>query len=73
MDKETLVPIEPKVVLPEVTLVGQDGNAFAIMGACKRAARNVYSQEEWENIQAQMMSGDYDNLLQIAMKYFDVY
>ena len=73
MSEETLVPIEPLEELPEVTLVGRDGNAFNIMGLCMRAARKHYTQEQWENIREQMMSGDYDHLLWVAQKYFDVH
>ena len=69
---EVLVPIEPLEELPKVTLIGEDSNAFNIIGRCKRAARYHYTQEQWTNIQSQMMSGDYDNVIQIATKYFDV-
>ena len=72
MSEETLVLTEPLEELPPVTLVGRDGNAFSIIGSCQRAARNKYTKEQWDNIKNQMISGDYDNLLQIAMKYFDV-
>ena len=72
MSEETLVLTEPLEELPPVNLVGQNGNAFNIIGLCQRASRNKYTKEQWDNIKNQMMSGDYDNLLQIAMKYFDV-
>lgn len=58
---------------PTVSLIGEDGNAFAIMGACKKAARNAgWANEDWKSIQSEMMGGDYDHLLQTAMKYFEV-
>ena len=58
---------------PTVQLVGGDGNAFAILGQCQRAARKAgWSQEHWEKIRDEMTSGDYDYLLGVAMKHFDV-
>lgn len=59
---------------PYVKLVGNDGNAFAIMGACQRAAREAkWTREEIEAVLAEMQSGDYDHLLATAIKYFDVH
>ena len=58
---------------PQVQLVGNDGNAFAIMGACQRAARNAgWDKDRIQTVMDEMMSGDYDNLLATAMKHFDV-
>jgi hypothetical protein len=58
---------------PVVKLVGQDGNAFAILGACRKAARKAgWSDEKIKEVLAEMTSGDYDNLLGVAMKHFDV-
>ena len=59
---------------PEVKLVGEDGNAFNIIACCRRAWRRAGNgMDEWEAIQAEMMSGDYNHLLRVATKYFDVY
>ena len=58
---------------PNVQLVGSDGNAFAIIGRCISAARKAkWSQEQIDNVRKEMMSGDYDHLLQTACMYFDV-
>lgn len=58
---------------PKVKLIGMDGNAYAIIGACKYAwKRNRLPPDNWARIQKEMMSGDYDNLLRTAMKYFEV-
>lgn len=60
---------------PEITipLVGEDGNAFAILAkvrkAMKKAGIPVAEQEEFF---AEAMGGDYDNLLQTVMKWFEV-
>lgn len=58
---------------PVVKLVGQDGNAFAIIGACTRAARKAkWTPEQISKFTDEAMSGDYDNVLQTALKYFEV-
>jgi len=58
---------------PVVKLIGQDGNAFNIMGLCQRAARKAgWTKEQIETVMAEMKTGDYDHLLATAMKYFDV-
>lgn len=58
---------------PSVKLVGQDGNAFAIMGLCSRAAKKAgWAPDQIKAVMTEMQSGDYDHLLQTAMKHFDV-
>ena len=58
---------------PSVKLVGNNGNAFAIMGNCFKAARKAgWSQEQIDIVKNEMTSGDYNHLLATAMKYFDV-
>lgn len=58
---------------PRVKLIGQDGNAFAVLGACRAAARRAkWSNEQWNAVMADMMSGDYNHLLFVAMQHFDV-
>ena len=59
--------------LPKVKLSGRDGNAFAIMGECQKAARQAgWSAEQIKVVMDDMKAGDYDHLLQTAMKNFDV-
>ena len=59
--------------MPFVQLIGNDGNAFAIIGACQKAARKAgWSKERMDAVRDEMMSGDYDNLLRVAMTHFDV-
>ena len=55
---------------PEVQLVGNDGNAWAIMGRVASALREAgCSKEHIDAYQSESMSGDYDNLLRVACKY----
>jgi hypothetical protein len=55
---------------PILKLVGETGNAFAILGMASRVARK--NNMDWDKISKEAMSGDYDNLLQVMCKYFDV-
>jgi hypothetical protein len=60
---------------PDVTveLVGQDGNAGAIMGRVSRALKRAgATQDEVDQFRAEAMSGDYNHLLQTAMAWVDV-
>ena len=58
---------------PVVKLIGKDGNAFAIIGECRRAARKAgFTSEEISDIVSEMTSGDYNHLLVTAMTYFKV-
>ncbi len=58
---------------PTVTLVGQDGNAFNVLGLCQRAAKRAgWPPEQIDAVMQEMRSGDYDHLLQTAMEHFDV-
>lgn len=43
-------------------LVGQDGNAFALMGYTARALKNEGLQDKVEEMQSRAMAGDYYNL-----------
>lgn len=57
----------------KVQLSGNDGNAFAIMGAVSKALRRAdVSQSEIDQYLNQSMSGDYDNLIQTAMRWVSV-
>lgn len=58
---------------PTVELVGQDGNAFAILGRCQRAARAAkWDKARLDAFMAEAMGGDYDHLLRTVMNHFEV-
>jgi len=58
---------------PRVKLIGRDGNAFFILGTCRRAAKQAkWTDEQWSEFETQATDGDYDRLLQVVMEYFDV-
>lgn len=57
----------------KVKIIGEDGNALAIIGRCLDAARDAcWSTEEISLFFQEATSGDYDHLLVTVMKYFDV-
>ncbi len=65
---------DPKYPDIDVTLTGIDSNAFSIIGTVADALRKGgVSREEINNFRAESMSGDYDNVLQTAMKWVWVY
>jgi len=55
---------------PILKLVGQDGNAYMILGLARKVAKA--NDMDWEAIKTEATSGDYDNLLVTMMKYFEV-
>ena len=62
-----------KIKKPVVKLIGEDGNAFCIMGSCIRAARSAgWEGDRISALTKEMMSGDYTNLLAVAAAHFDV-
>ena len=59
---------------PTVKLIGEDGNAFAIMGTVAKALKKAgFSQEHIAKYYEESSSGDYDNLIRVAMKYAHVH
>ncbi len=58
---------------PRVKLIGQDGNAFAIMGNIKRALKSAGADKEYiDQYISEATSGDYDHLLAVSMEYVNV-
>ena len=55
---------------PQLQLLDQSGNAFAILGAARKVA--IANKLDWDAIKEEATSGDYDHLLQTMMKYFEV-
>lgn len=57
----------------DVDLVGQDGNAFMVLGLCQKAARKAGIEDTKINqFLDEAKKGDYDHLLRTCMKYFNV-
>ncbi len=65
--------IEPKTK-PYVKLIGEDGNAFAIIGRISKALKQAGADGEYiRKFHEEAMSGNYDKVLQTAMKYANMY
>ena len=63
----------PKYPDVHVQLVGQDGNAFMVLGLCQRAAQKAeLSKAEIDEFMTEAKSGDYNHLLATCMAWFDV-
>jgi hypothetical protein len=57
----------------QVQLVGEDGNAFAVLGRVQSALRKAgVSKEERDEFLAEATSGDYNHLLATVMNWVDV-
>lgn len=64
---------EPKYPNIEVQLSGEDGNAFFIIAAVRRALRREgVSENEIVEFSSEATSGDYDKLLQTCMGWVTV-
>jgi len=57
---------------PRVKLIGEDGNAFAILGKVKRALVKAGMHEEAKAFMEEATAGDYNNLLACVQRYVDV-
>lgn len=57
-----------------VRLVGEDSNAFNILGLCQRAAKRArIPAEEISAFTQEATAGDYDHLLQTCQRWFHCY
>ena len=58
---------------PTVKLVGEDGNAFSIMGRVKQSLRRAGADKEYiDKYLKDAISADYDHLLAVSMEYVEV-
>jgi hypothetical protein len=65
---ECVTPLTDAVV----QLIGEDGNAFAILGRVRRAILTSNHPELAETFLQEAMAGDYDHLLATCMRYVTV-
>ena len=59
------------IAKPEIDLSGPQGNAFVLMGYAKQYAKQLGM--DFGPIHKEMMSGDYENIVQTFDKYFGEY
>lgn len=63
----------PKYPNIKAKLIGQDGNAFAIIGTVQRELRRGgVSADEINKFVTEATSGDYDNVIQTALRWVSV-
>lgn len=55
----------------EIDLTGPEGNAFSLIATAGNLAKQLDLDKK--KIQGEMMSGDYEHLLQVFDKYFGEY
>lgn len=58
--------------MAKYNLVGQDGNAFALMGYTARALKNEGLGELVSEMQKKATSGDYYHLIAVCDEYIDM-
>ena len=63
-------PLYPDVYVP---LVGEDGNAYAIIGRVSKALRRAGHTQAVEEFTTAATSGDYDHLLRTCMEYVNTW
>ena len=49
---------------PVLDLTGPDGNAYALLAYAKRYAKDLGMMDKWKDVEKEMTSGDYENLVQ---------
>ena len=60
----------PRFPGAKVRLVGEDGNAFSILGRVSKALKRAgATAEQVEAYHAEATSGDYDHLLRVTMAW----
>lgn len=59
---------KPQTIGIEIDLTGPQGNAFYLLGTAKNLAKQLGL--DGKKIMEEMMSGDYENLLQVFDKNF---
>lgn len=55
-----------------VRLVGEDGNAFSVLGKVRQALKRGGYSDLAEEFTKEATKGDYNNLLRTCMKYVEV-
>ncbi len=73
MSSSSTIQTPEGLIRPEVELIGQDGNAFSILGATTRALREAGNDEAvLDAYREQAQSGDYGTASRWTMEFADV-
>ena len=58
---------------PKVKLIGEDGNAYSILGRVEKALHKAgYSRDDMDEYLEEATSGDYNHLLSVTMEWVNV-
>ncbi len=68
-EEELRKPGLPEGAKVVVKLVGEDGNAFSILGRVSRALKRAGRPEKAEEYLTRATAGDYDHLLAVTLEY----
>ena len=67
---DTTITVPEGIIRPEVELVGEDGNAFSILGRVSKALKSAGNdQSVVDSYMEQAMAGDYDHLLAVTLAF----
>ena len=72
LEVERLAQLDGSADRLPLKLIGEDGNAFAILGKALQALRQAGRGDDWAVFEADATSGDYDHLLAVVMCWFEV-
>jgi hypothetical protein len=65
--------MRPKCNDVTVSLIGMDGNCFAVLGAVVKALKKAgCTKTDIDAYQKEAMAGDYDNLLRVTQEWVHV-
>jgi hypothetical protein len=64
--------VKVKLTDMKVKLIGENGNAFYILGATSKALKKAGYLQEAEDYMAEAMSGDYNHLLSTTAEYVEI-
>jgi len=71
--KQEVYKMKGPLSKPTVKLIGQDGNAFSIMGRVKKALMQAGADKEYiDKYLKESTVGDYSYLLAVSMEYVNV-
>lgn len=66
-----MIQKKPIVGQHVIDLTGPEGNSFNLLGITKRFSKDLgYTKEETDELLKEMMSGDYENLIEIFDNHF---
>lgn len=69
-----MIQKKPKAEQHIIDLTGPEGNSFNLLGITKRYSKDLgYTKEETDELLKEMMSGDYENLIETFDKHFGLF